>query len=73
MQGMVANSAAHRIKKRCRKNVVEIHCHCGKQDQPVSLPVLFIVPVSNCSNGYKVKEVMRESLQLALLSFEVVG
>ncbi len=72
MQGMVANSAAHRVKKRRRKNVVEIYGHGSQKDEPVSSPVLFIIKPGNSAYGYKVKKVMGESLHLQISCIEVL-
>lgn len=52
--------------------MIEIHSHGSQENQPVSFPVFFIVPVGDSTYGYKMKEVMGESLQLELLCVEVV-
>jgi hypothetical protein len=73
MQWVKPNPAPVGIKKRICKHVVYIYSHRRKEDQPVALPVLFVVPVSDGAYENEVEEVVGEGLHGRVMSYGVMS
>lgn len=62
---MKANAAAAGMKDGTHQKVIQVHSHSGQQDEPISLPISFVVPIGNCSYSKKMKGIMYNRLQHA--------
>ena len=60
---MEPDAAPAGFKNRMSKKMIHVHQHGREQDQPISLPVFPVVPVSYSANEDEVEEIVEEGLK----------